>query len=119
MEHLGAYTREQLKDSKYSTDVQVSHGIGNSSLPPKRTQFSSGESAEDSVSISQGGLNLLISTNQETVNPPKSDEHDVLNHTLQLSGKGFTDFLMSYELGIKSQVQLKLLISSVTHLIKR
>ncbi|KAL2556421.1 membrane protein of ER body-like protein [Forsythia ovata] len=78
-------TDNQLKKSNFTIDVQSNHESGVSvTVPPNNAQVTTGESTEDATSVyRQGGLKLLISSNEESVTSKESDHCQIPEHTIQ------------------------------------
>ncbi|KAL3846029.1 hypothetical protein ACJIZ3_003432 [Penstemon smallii] len=77
---LGA-TDEQLMESKSDKEVQVNRETHTSTH-----QIASGESAEDTISFSQDGLNFLISSSNGSPTPENSTELEISSPPLHFGG---------------------------------
>ncbi|KAL3846030.1 hypothetical protein ACJIZ3_003433 [Penstemon smallii] len=81
LEQFGKYTNEQLMESKSDEEVQVNRETHTSTH-----QIASGESAENTISFSQDGLNFLISSSNGSPTPENSTEREISSPKLHLGG---------------------------------
>ncbi|XP_073144054.1 membrane protein of ER body-like protein isoform X2 [Henckelia pumila] len=86
IEHFEAYTSDQLQESKSGKELQTNHGTNLSTKsPPKGPHFTNEESYKDDISSSKGGMNLLISSDEEFMTFEKPKEGQIPYQKIQIS----------------------------------
>ncbi|KZV41076.1 membrane protein of ER body-like protein [Dorcoceras hygrometricum] len=104
-EHLEADASEHLLGRKSGKVAQMNHGTNLSTKTPSKGPFlTSEQSSEDDSSSSKGGMDLLISSNQEFLTFEKPKDGQIPDQKIQISKDGEGIHIMATPVSVLNDV---------------